>query len=130
MYIKLGPLWGALSTAFPELVLHKPPTGWRRAGLRPNGTHLRFYRRLIECRDGLVRLSPYLRKVAPDADLATGSPEQLARHLISALALKPPSEGPHVSLDAVPVALPADNDLDADARELIALSEALRKRVA
>ncbi len=129
MYHELAPLWTALTAAYPELVLHRPSadSGWR--GLRQRRTHeRRFYRRLIECRDGLVCLSPYLTRVAPDADLARGPAEQLARHITEALALKPTTESPHTELPAVLVASPADNDLGADAHELIAISHALRER--
>ncbi|MEU7061124.1 MAB_1171c family putative transporter [Streptomyces sp. NPDC046197] len=129
MYHELAPLWTALSAAYPELVLNRPVdgSGWHR--LRRQRTYeRRFYRRLIECRDGLVRLSPYLTRVAPDADLARGPADQLARHIAEALALKPTTESPHTELPAALVASPADNDLGADAHELIALSHALRER--
>jgi hypothetical protein len=53
MHQELTPLWTALSTAYPELVLNQAQAGstWRR-------TPEQRYRRLIECRDGLVRLRP------------------------------------------------------------------------
>ncbi|MFC9678302.1 MAB_1171c family putative transporter [Streptomyces sp. NPDC056948] len=129
MYQELTPLWTALTTAYPELVLHRAPAGstWHR--LRQRSTQeQRFYRRLIECRDGLVRLSPYLTRVAPDADLARGPADQLARHITRALKLKPTTESPHAEWSAVRIASPAGNDLGADARELIAISHALRER--
>ncbi|MYZ37865.1 MULTISPECIES: MAB_1171c family putative transporter [unclassified Streptomyces] len=127
MYRDLTPLWQVLSAAYPELVLNREPaiSPWTRFRLR--GTHVRFYRRLIECRDGLVRLSPYLMQVAPDADLARGPADQLARHINDALALKPATEDPHTALSAARIALPPGNDLSADARELIAISRAYAK---
>ncbi|MET7501758.1 DUF6545 domain-containing protein [Streptomyces microflavus] len=64
----------ALVTAYPELVLNQDPPASRWDGFRLRRTHTRFYRRLIECRDGLVRLSPYLASVAPDIDLAAAGP--------------------------------------------------------
>ncbi len=127
MHEELAPLWTVLTTAYPELVLNRAPAGspWRRL----RRTHeQRFYRRLIECRDGLVRLSPYLTRVAPDADLTRGPADQLARHITEALALKPTTESPHTELSAARIASPAGNDLGADARELIAISHALRER--
>jgi len=75
-----------------------------------------------------VRLSPYLTRVAPDADLARGPADQLAQHITEALALKPAAESPHTELPAALVASPAANDLGADADELFALSHALRER--
>ncbi|MFE3790128.1 MAB_1171c family putative transporter [Streptomyces goshikiensis] len=129
MYHELGPLWEVLTAAYPELVLSRPPSdsGWR--SVRRSRTHeRRFYRRLIECRDGLVRLSPYLTRVAPDADLAQAPAGRLARHVTEALAVKPPTESPHIELPAALIASPASSDLGADARQLIALSHALRER--
>ncbi|MGP3948437.1 MAB_1171c family putative transporter [Streptomyces sp. 7N604] len=128
MYHELFPLWTALAAAYPELVLNRAPAGsaWNRFRLRR--TDERFYRRLIECRDGLVRLSPYLTRVAPDVDLARGPADQLARHITEALALKPATEDPDTELSAARIALPSGNDLGADARELIAISHALRER--
>ncbi|MFD9223602.1 MAB_1171c family putative transporter [Streptomyces sp. NPDC060064] len=128
-YHELAALWTALTAAYPELVLNRPPdrSRWQRLRRR-RAYERRFYRRLIECRDGLVRLSPYLTRVAPDADLARGPADQLAQHINEALALKPAAESPHTELSAALVASPAANDLGADADELIALSHALRER--
>ncbi|MGW0737337.1 MAB_1171c family putative transporter [Streptomyces sp. NPDC002851] len=137
MYHELTPLWTALTTAYPELVLDRAPAGsrWRRLRrLYQRRAHeLQFYRRLIECRDGLLRLSPYLTRVASDADdLAHVPPDQLAGYITEALSLAPTPESPdteHAELSsAVRVAAPVSGDLDADARELIAISQALRER--
>ncbi|MFJ3861875.1 MAB_1171c family putative transporter [Streptomyces sp. NPDC090085] len=129
LYRELAPLWKALTAAYPELVLNRSPTvsGWR--SVRRSRTYeQRFYRRLIECRDGLVRLSPYLTRIAPDADLARIPADRLARHIVEALAVKPMAESPQTELPAALVASPAGDELSADARELIALSHALRER--
>ncbi|MEU9456734.1 MAB_1171c family putative transporter [Streptomyces sp. NPDC048277] len=129
MYHELTSLWTALATAYPEFVLLPAPTGspWHR--LRRRHTYeQRLYRRLIECRDGLVRLSPYLTRVAPDADLALGPADQLAQHIAEALRLKATPHSPDTELPAARIASPVGNSLDADARELIAISEALRER--
>ncbi|MFJ7423920.1 MAB_1171c family putative transporter [Streptomyces uncialis] len=124
MYYQLTPLWTTLATAYPELVLNPGPTAPRREGLRLRHMHAHFYRRLIECRDGLVRLSPYLARVAPDTDLARCRPDQLARHIIAALELKPVVEDPGTALPAVFVASPSGSDMNAEARELLAISAA------
>ncbi|MEK2474316.1 MAB_1171c family putative transporter [Streptomyces noursei] len=127
MYHQLTPLWTALAAAYPELVLNRESFTTRRNRLRLRGTHERFYRRLIECRDGLVRLSPYLIRVAPDADLARGPADRIAHHITAALAVKPAVEDPDAALSAAPIAFPSGNDLAADARELIAISHAYAK---
>ncbi|MEE1753159.1 MAB_1171c family putative transporter [Streptomyces sp. SP18CS02] len=124
MYHELTPLWTALAGAYPELVLNSDPAGARWSRFRLRRTHERFYRRLIECRDGLVRLSPYLARVAPGVDLARGPADQLARHIAQALTLKPAAEDPDTALPAARIAFPAGNDLGDDARELIAISQA------
>ncbi|MEU0004305.1 MAB_1171c family putative transporter [Streptomyces sp. NPDC006314] len=129
MYHELTPLWTALTTAYPELVLKEPPAGARWRRLRPHRTHeQRFCRRVIECRDGLVCLSPYLARVASGTDLAHAPAQELARHITEALALNPTTESPQTELPAVRVAAPASGDLEADARELIAVSRALDER--
>ncbi|MGW1605485.1 MAB_1171c family putative transporter [Streptomyces eurythermus] len=129
MYHELAPLWTTLANAYPELVLNRVPAGsmWHRVRQRRTYEQ-RFYRRLIECRDGLVRLSPYLTQVAPGADLAYGPGDQLARHIVIALVHKPPAESPDIAFAAARIASPTSNSLDADARELIAISHALRER--
>lgn len=64
-YLELRPLWEALHAVFPETALDTPH---RRDTLRErlsvDGVHRRYYRRVVECRDGLVRLSPYLPQAA------------------------------------------------------------------
>jgi hypothetical protein len=121
-YHQLGPLWTLLHQRFPENTLGRIPTaGWRdTVSLR--GVHRRYYRRIIECRDGLVRISPYLNL---DSDGPNPSLAQALRH---SLHTHPqPNPVPH---RAVPIAIPTANDLDADAHELVTLSHALRHQTA
>ena len=119
-YQILGPLWTALHREFPQDALSgKPVIAWRdRLNLRR--VHRRYYRRVIECRDGLVRISPYLRDVpAAPAKLA----EQLER------ALHAHATGQPALRDATLVAVPTrDGGLDDDVHELTELSQALRRR--
>ncbi|MFF2863687.1 MAB_1171c family putative transporter [Streptomyces rubiginosohelvolus] len=66
----LEELWRRLVTAHPELVLdHRP----RRTALFVDASAV--YRRYVECRDGLTRLSPYLSAAPTTA--ATGSENEL-----------------------------------------------------
>ncbi|MFJ6937943.1 MAB_1171c family putative transporter [Streptomyces sp. NPDC101132] len=125
MYRRLAPLWTALHEAFPEDSLQRTPTaGWRDA-FRVRGVHRRHYRRAIECRDGLVRISPYLAQLeAPMEPSAPLPPGRAAVHLREALAAY--RAGAPVPGRAIAVALPGGNDLDDDVRQLVALSDALR----
>jgi hypothetical protein len=112
-YHRLGPLWTELHAQFPEDALSRVPvTPWRDLSLR--GVHRRYYRRVIECRDGLVRISPYLE---PDStDLAVNLREALQAH----------ASGDRPAKQPVPVAIPDQAGLDADVAELVTLSYALR----
>jgi len=63
--LALRPLWTAMRDAFPEVILFSP----RRAVVEMAGVddvQLRLYRRVIEIRDGMLALRPYLRGVLPD----------------------------------------------------------------
>ncbi|BDD81255.1 hypothetical protein TPB0596_10180 [Tsukamurella pulmonis] len=83
----IEPLWQSLTTTFPELVLDtgdQTPAG--KAGLfrsRSPGPHRsqiewKLYRRYVECRDGLTRLSPFLADVAGEDDVEELTPSQIA----------------------------------------------------
>ncbi|RJQ67601.1 hypothetical protein D5S17_33460 [Pseudonocardiaceae bacterium YIM PH 21723] len=114
-YLALEPLWTALHREFPEDALDRVPAG----GLSFGGVHRRYYRRVIECRDGLVRVSPYLAQVQ-----GTGDGESLADQLTA--ALRAHAADAAVPSRAMPVAMPSAHGLDADVEELVALSQAMR----
>ncbi|WP_405657780.1 MAB_1171c family putative transporter [Streptomyces sp. NBC_00079] len=120
-YRRLGPLWRVLHERFPENALDRVPARPWREMLNPLAVHRRYYRRAIECRDGLVRISPY---VSTPAGSIIRSPDELSHGLRRALQAH--AAGQPASATAVPIAVPADSSLDADVRELIALSDALR----
>ncbi|TLS43708.1 hypothetical protein FE633_24330 [Streptomyces montanus] len=125
-YRRLGPLWTALNRAFPEDALNRTPSSAWRDTLRVTGVHRRYYRRVIECRDGLVHISPYLARPGPDEEPSGPlTPEVVARRLPE--ALRAHTVGEPVSTRAVPVALPSGDGLDDDVRQLVALSDALQK---
>ncbi|MEY9846343.1 type IV secretory pathway VirB3-like protein [Streptacidiphilus sp. BW17] len=120
-YQQLGPLWELLHEAFPQDALHRAPTaGTLREVLCIRGVHRRYYRRVIECRDGLVRVSPYLAQQGVQ-DGAT--PQALANRLPPALRAQ--ATGEPASCQALAVALPREDSIDADAQQLVALSDAL-----
>jgi hypothetical protein len=120
---QLSPLWTMLHEAYPEDELSRVPSGRWRDLLRLRGVHRRYYRRVIECRDGLVRVSPYLAS-AGDLD----KPVYLASALREALHAR--AAGAPVAGQAMPIAVPDGDGLDADVRQLVALSKALRAPVA
>lgn len=124
-YHRLSPLWTKLHLAYPEYALERIPRG-RWALIDPRAVHGRHYRRVIEIRDGLVRISPYLaqlRDADPSLDLTT--PDVLATQL--RLALDAHATGQAVGTSALAVALPDTEDLNDDVRQLVALSKAVRK---
>lgn len=86
--------------------------------------HRCYYRRVIECREGLVRISPYLYNAKP-AGTEPLTPAMWAAHLQVALRARanqlPPTGQPMV------LASPRGRDLDADVAELLALSRAVNQ---
>ncbi|MEV8597810.1 DUF6545 domain-containing protein [Streptomyces sp. NPDC052012] len=112
--------------AFPEDSLRRTHPGTWFDAISPRAVHRRYYRRVIECRDGLVRISPFLVQHVPDGSQDGShavSPETAARHLRAALnayTLDQPAPA-----QALPIAVPDGGDLEADVRELVLLSDAL-----
>ncbi|MFF4406174.1 MAB_1171c family putative transporter [Streptomyces sp. NPDC001262] len=119
-YQRLRPLWDLLHDAFPQDALGRSPGGRWREAIHVRGVHRRYYRRVIECRDGLVRVSPYLAQLGVQ-DGAT--PQAVAEHLRAALCAQ--AAGTPVTTEALAVALPGEDSIDADARQLVAVAEAL-----
>ncbi len=119
VYHQLAPLWTVLHREFPEDALSRVPASAWRDALSVRGVHRRYYRRVIECRDGLVRISPYLGPLGARAEAAT-----LAERLRE--GLRAHASGTPVPSRATPVAIPSADGLDADVHELLALSSALR----
>ncbi|OLF16281.1 hypothetical protein BU204_16950 [Actinophytocola xanthii] len=123
-YRQLRPLWTMLNERFPQDALNRVPASPWRDALSLRGVHRRYYRRVIECRDGLVRISPYLASMGVEpADLAV--PERLATQLTG--ALRAHAEGKTVPPQAIPIALPQEDSLDADVDRLVELSHAVAR---
>ncbi|MFE2426912.1 MAB_1171c family putative transporter [Streptomyces sp. NPDC059373] len=120
---RLVPLWQLLSEAYPENVLPPGSTAlWDR--WRAHGVHRRYHRRIVECRDGLVDISPYLVEESEDTDVLDLPPAVLAERLRRAVGTI--GSGTPAPRAAVPLAMPAGDDREADVRQLIAVSDALR----
>jgi hypothetical protein len=115
----LAPLWTVLVEAFPSIVLRTPPRRGDR--LSPRGIHRVHYRRVIEIRDGLVQLSPYLE--ADFGEVAAADPPAAAAALKAALRRHADGEASDGRAKQV---LPAGaDDLESDVRPLLALSAAM-----
>ncbi|GAB3497098.1 MAB_1171c family putative transporter [Amycolatopsis cihanbeyliensis] len=118
-YRQLRPLWLAVCAAFPNIPLFPPESPLREA-LRLRQMRLRYYRRVIECRDGLVCLSPYLAEPV-DAGLPHARQAELVRD-----ALTRSSRGEQLAETSV-IAAPAAAGMEADTRELLALARAFER---
>ncbi|MGH3426091.1 MAG: DUF6545 domain-containing protein [Mycobacteriales bacterium] len=81
--------------------------------------HRRYYRRVIECRDGLVRISPHLAQLRQN-----GRQDDPLVDLLKD-ALRAHAAGEPVPPHATPVAVPTQAGLHADVDELVALSRML-----
>jgi hypothetical protein len=110
----LAPLWMVLVQAFPSIVLRTPP---RQRG----GAHRGHYRRVIEIRDGLVQLSPYLD--TDFGEVVATDPGAAAAALKTALERHAAGEENDGRAKQV---LPAGaDDIESDVRPLLALSAAM-----
>ncbi|MFI6372391.1 MAB_1171c family putative transporter [Streptomyces sp. NPDC050546] len=120
---RLAPLWELLADAYPENVLTSAsPAAWDR--LRARGVHRRYHRRIVECRDGLVDISPYLLDEGEDsASLGTDAAELAARLRRASARI---GEGTPAPRQAVHLAMALGRDRQADVKQLIAVSDALR----
>ncbi|WP_031465845.1 MAB_1171c family putative transporter [Sciscionella sediminilitoris] len=116
-YAQLGPLWAALYRQFPTIALF-PPAGPVRERLRLRHMRLRYYRRVIECRDGLVCLSPYMTAPVQASD----SPARQASLVREALGRRSPDGD--LAAPSV-IAPPEGTGMDSDVRAILALSRAL-----
>jgi hypothetical protein len=116
----LDPLWTVLVGAFPSIVLRTPPRGpaeW----LSPRSVHRVYYRRVIEIRDGLVQLSPYLD--ADFGEVVATDPRAAATALKT--ALRRYSAGEESDGRAKQVLPAGADDIESDVRPLLALSAAM-----
>ncbi|CAM5323208.1 hypothetical protein SAVIM338S_00796 [Streptomyces avidinii] len=120
-YRRLEPLWVLLSDRFPETVLAFRPTVFEARGVR--GVHRLYHRRVIECRDGLVRISPLMGSLSAD-ELVSMEATVLAGRLRSAAAAD--VHGPGEAQPVIPLAVPKIDSAGADAAHLFALADALR----
>ncbi len=122
---RLAPLWELLAEVYPENVL-RPASSAALDRWRARGVHRRYHRRIVECRDGLVDISPYIVDEDPDgAGIGDLDPAELAARLVrAAVRIKDGAPAPR---QAVPIAMALGPDRQADVKQLIAVSDALRE---
>lgn len=109
---QLYPLWHAISCAFPQVVLNPPRWDHPLADVLTARLSLRYYRRVIEIRDGYVRLQglrdPRASRYAAEHCRRARVPEEEREHIIEAVdvaaALR--SHGLHRKRDASNAPLP------------------------
>ena len=92
---------------------------------RARKVHRRYHRRIVECRDGLVDISPYLADDEVDGSALSRDPHELAARLRH--AAEQLGEGTAAPRQAVPLAMALGDEREADVRQLIAVSDALRR---
>ncbi|KOU84206.1 MAB_1171c family putative transporter [Kitasatospora sp. NPDC052868] len=120
---RLAPLWELLSEAYPENVL-RPASSAALDRWRARGVHRRYHRRIVECRDGLVDISPHLLDDGEDGGLLDIDAKELAARLHRASARI--GDGVPAPRPPVPLAMALGSDRQSDVKQLIAVSDALR----
>lgn len=116
---RIHPLWSLLVTAFPEHVLHHD-AGHRRVIVRR--VHHHFYRRVVECRDGLVVAA----RVAPAGSTGEG-PQAEARLIEDTLATVDPGLRITPGPPGMILAEARDDTVEADAEALAELAKHLSR---
>ncbi|MEV4649015.1 MAB_1171c family putative transporter [Saccharopolyspora sp. NPDC049357] len=122
---QLRPLWAHLHAVFPDDALdHQHQLTDSQERWAVSQIRRRWWRRVVEIRDGLVQLSPYLHAAGWDDALP---PDNQAAILRTATEWR--QQGATVErADTVPVAAPPRDDLAADLEQLLTLSRALAEQ--
>ncbi|MFJ2818484.1 MAB_1171c family putative transporter [Streptomyces sp. NPDC087294] len=120
---RLAPLWELLAETYPDNVL-RPASTAALDRWRARGVHRRYHRRIVECRDGLVDISPYLLDEGDDGTVLNIDSAELAARLRRASARI--EKGVLVPRRAVPLAMALGSDRESDVKQLIAVSDELR----
>ncbi|MFD4256235.1 MAB_1171c family putative transporter [Streptomyces sp. NPDC058534] len=120
---RLAPLWELLAETYPDNVL-RPASAAALDRWRARGVHRRYHRRIVECRDGLVDISPYLLDEGDDSTALNIDSTELAARLRRASARG--EKGVPAPRRAVPLAMALGSDRESDVKQLIAVSDELR----
>ncbi|MGX1675586.1 MAB_1171c family putative transporter [Streptomyces sp. NPDC055400] len=124
-HARLEPLWLLMTEAAPHVVL-KSDSRSRWDQWRARGVHRRHHRRFVECRDGLVEISPYLES-NPRSDAVSDETnvDRVAEQLRAAVYSRRSGVPTNAATPTMPT-LPGPRSREADMQELLALSDALR----
>ncbi|WP_020498871.1 MAB_1171c family putative transporter [Sciscionella marina] len=119
-YRALEPLWQLLHRAFPSTHDWRSAPSSRWMQILPAGAHLAYTRRVVECFDGLVRISPHIENADEfdDADF-----DRRAQQLVSA-AEHAEADGSH---PVGPALLRGQSWADA-VHEMVEISRALQRQ--
>jgi hypothetical protein len=129
----LYPLWADLYRVSPGVAL-APPGSPLMDALSLRDLNVRLYRRVVEIRDGLLTLRPFVDpRVREEADalgrlagLSGDDLDAVAEVATVAAAIRAKGRGHAMVEGGVVAALPADSDLGAEAAYLTRLSRAYR----
>jgi hypothetical protein len=125
VYWRLYPLWIDLCRAFPEIALF-PPRPVVADALTLRDLDLRLYRRVVEIRDGMLALRPYVDPVVMDHARLVGQEGGLPPDEIEALmeaagivsALRARNSGRYGSFQEAHLPSATRGDVDSEARAL------------
>ncbi|MBU6529662.1 MAB_1171c family putative transporter [Streptomyces mayonensis] len=120
---RLEPLWMLMAEAAPHTVLNPRTSSSLRDRWRARGVHRRHHRRIVECRDGLVVISPHL--VPGDGRPLSDDPQLVARRVRHAVRDHLNSTDKPTPARSLAVT-PRQRSREAEIQELLALSDALR----
>ena len=129
----LYPLWIDLYRASPEIAL-APPSSPMKDALSLRDLNVSLYRRVVEIRDGLLTLRPYVDPRVREDAIALGRSTGLAgdelvtvaEAVTVAAAIRAKRRGHAAADGGLVAAAPADSDLGAEAAYLTRLSRAYR----
>ncbi len=125
VYWQLYPLWIDLCRAFPAIALF-PPRPVVADALALRDLDLRLYRRVVEIRDGMLALRPYVDPMVLDrarvVGRETGLPPEEIEALVEAAciasALRTRNSGRHGGRPAAHLPSPTSGDVESEARAL------------
>ncbi|ANY10698.1 DUF6545 domain-containing protein [Pseudonocardia sp. HH130630-07] len=113
-------MWELVAATFPVLILLPPAN---RVALALRGpSALRYYRRILECRDGLTEIASWLTGPVPDG----ATPSEQAQLIRAAVARHQHQGAAPFPTPAAVLAAPTGDGTIADTAALLAVADALQ----